>query len=75
MYGDDVTASHIWVNQGTYVVKVKAKDTSDIESVWSDPLGVSMPKSKSYNIRDFLICFLDDHPLMFPILKQILGLN
>jgi len=45
--GDPVTTSHTWPNQGSYAVKVKAKDTSDVESVWSDPLSVSMPKSKT----------------------------
>jgi len=43
--GDPITASHIWSNQGAYAVKVKAKDTSDAESVWSDPLPITMPKN------------------------------
>jgi len=46
--GDLVYTSHVWSNQGTYAVKVKAKDTSDAESVWSDPLSISMPKNKLY---------------------------
>ena len=41
--GDPVTISHIWSAQGTYAIKVKAKDTYGLESVWSDPLPVSMP--------------------------------
>jgi len=47
--GDPVTTSHIWSSKGTYAVKVKAKDTSDEESIWSDPLSVTMPKTKSIN--------------------------
>lgn len=46
--GETVTASHTWTTQGTYPVKVKAKDSNDLESVWSDPLPVSMPKSKFF---------------------------
>lgn len=44
--GDTVSASHIWSAQGSYAVKVKAKDTSDVESIWSDPLAVSMPYAR-----------------------------
>jgi hypothetical protein len=55
--GDPVTTSHIWSNQGTYAVKVKAKDTSDAESVWSDPLSVSMPKNKRYVPSGIILAF------------------
>jgi len=71
--GDPVTTSNTWSNQGTYAVKVKAKDTSDAESVWSDPLSVSMPKNKAIN-NPFLT-FLENHPHMFPLLRQLLELQ
>ena len=53
--GDIVSASHIWTSEGSFSVKVKAKDdpngdgdlSDGLESVWSDPLPVSMPKLKS----------------------------
>ena len=35
--------SHIWSTEGSYSVKVKAKDTSGLESPWSDPLPITMP--------------------------------
>jgi len=41
--GDPVSSLHIWSAQGSYSVRVKAKDTSDAESMWSDPLAISMP--------------------------------
>ena len=49
--GQSVSASHIWSNQGSYVIKVKAIDdpngdgdiSDGIESVWSDPLPITMP--------------------------------
>ena len=44
--GATASATHSWTSQGSYQIKVKAKDTSDTESVWSDPLAVSMPKQK-----------------------------
>lgn len=40
-------ASHNWTDEGTFEVKVKAMDIYGQESEWSDPLVVSMPKSKT----------------------------
>ena len=69
--GDPVTVSHIFPSQGSYSVKVKAKDTNSDESVFSDPLSVSMPKNKPYLNRPILN-FLQQHPYLFPILRQLL---
>ncbi len=44
--GQMVTMSHIWDTKGSFQVKVKAKDSQGLESVWSDPLPITMPKSK-----------------------------
>ena len=40
--GVQVTMSHSWNTSGTYLVKVKAKDTYDAESDWSIPLAVEI---------------------------------
>jgi len=48
--GDTVTASHVWSIQGSYAIKAKAKDEHDVESVWSDPLPISMPKSLRFSV-------------------------
>jgi len=67
--GQTVIASHVWSIQGTFSVKVKAKDIHEVESVWSDPLAVSMPRSKTIN-----------HPLLnmlfekFPLFQRLLKL-
>jgi hypothetical protein len=53
--GESVTMSNIWVKKGSYDIRVKAKDdpnhdgdpSDGIESDWSDPLKVSMPKISS----------------------------
>jgi hypothetical protein len=68
--GDNVSASHIWSNRGTYQIKVKAKDdpngdgdlSDGQESIWSQSLPIIMPKSKTVlgNIFEKM-----------PILKQI----
>ncbi|RLF30793.1 MAG: hypothetical protein DRJ99_01480 [Thermoplasmata archaeon] len=51
--GQTVGASHTWSEKGSYDIKVKAKDTNDAESDWSDPLPITMPKNKGspFNIN------------------------
>ncbi len=68
--GDAAVASHIWNNDGTFPVKVKAKDASDAESVWSDPLSVSMPKNKG--IKNTFFDFLQQYPGIFEFIQRIL---
>ncbi len=52
--GDIGTASHVWTAKGSFAIRVKAKDTSGTESVWSDPLPVSMPKTYENPFQQFL---------------------
>lgn len=49
--GQIASMSHIWNTQGSYSIKVKAKDASGAESVWSDPLPVSMPHVHNNDLR------------------------
>ena len=68
--GEICEASHCWDEKGTYLIKVKARDKCGIESPWSDPLSLSIPKNKA--ISSLLFRFLENHPRMFPILRYIL---
>jgi len=43
--GEICETSHIWDEEGSYSIKVKAKDENGIESPWSDPLSITMPKN------------------------------
>jgi hypothetical protein len=70
--GNVCEASHTWTNKGTYQIQVKAKDSQDCETTWSDPLPVSMPKSKSVNLLH--ITFLQRLVNRFPFLEQLLDL-
>jgi PKD repeat protein len=45
--GDPCSGSHTWNDEDTFDIKVKARDSYEEESEWSDPLSVSMPKGKS----------------------------
>lgn len=60
-------ASHQWPEEGTYLIRVKARDEEDHKSEWSDPLGVTMPLNKGWksnvlwmldNVKGFFSFFL-----------------
>jgi parallel beta-helix repeat protein len=71
--GDNITIAHIWLTQGNFPIKVKAKDIYGHETVWSDPLVVTMPKSYIYNpIIQILLRIFQHFPLFEKILNQIL---
>ncbi len=70
--GVKVDIRYTWSDEGNYEIKVKAKDISDAESVWSDPLSVSMPKAKIYNpMIQLLIRTIQRFPMFEKILNQI----
>lgn len=46
--GQTASVSHSWTVRGSYPVRVRTKDVFDAESVWSDPLQVSMPKTHNH---------------------------
>jgi len=54
--GEEITVEHTWIEEGTFNVKVKAKDIYGTESDWSDPLSVSMPR---ISIRNSFALFLE----------------
>jgi Peptidase family C25/PKD domain len=67
--GETANAPHIWEEKGNYEIKVKAKDEYGLESEWSDPLPINMPKNKAINTQ--FLQFLDNHPHLFPLLRQL----
>ena len=70
--GEEVKKTHSWSEKGTFFVRAKAKDLNDEESGWTT-LEINMPKSKPY-INQWLFRFLENHPRMFPLLRQILNI-
>ena len=68
--GDTASADKKWKTQGSFSVKVIAKDENGVIGEWSDPLSVAIPKSKVI-YRPF-IHFLETHPNMFPLLRLLL---
>jgi len=70
--GVEATITHTWSKQGTYTVKVKAKDIPGAESDWGT-LTVVMPTEYRFSIQIFLQHLFDMFPHIFPILRQLLG--
>jgi hypothetical protein len=67
--GQSCEENHSYTKRGSYSIRVKAKDSNNYESGWSEPLPVSMPKFKGFQIT--LIEILNNYPNLFPILRLI----
>ncbi len=65
-------ANHSWEIKGEYNIKVKAKDSYERESEWSDPLSVTMPRAITYN--SLLMKLLERFPHVFSILRHLMKL-
>jgi len=70
--GQPCYVQHSWDEEDTYQIKVKSRDRCYAESPWSDPLSVSMPRNRALQMP--FLQFLEQHPNMFPILRQLLQL-
>jgi len=68
--GTIASESHIWNAEGTFHIKVKAKDSFDAESLWGT-LDVSMPKNRI--LHNSLFSWFINHFLILQMLLQKLG--
>jgi len=65
--GETVEIEYIWRETGIYNITARVMDVYGEWSDWSDPLVVSMPKIKSYNIiPKILIWLLESFPFLQP---------
>lgn len=71
--GATASGQKSWSEKGTYSVKVKAKDTNGDESAWSEPLEITLPRSRGVTGMFFLRLF-ERFPNAFPMLRHLLGL-
>jgi hypothetical protein len=62
--GQFCNVSHIWNAKGSFQVKVKAKDDVGEESVWSDPLPISMPRTRHFSLWN-------THPLLQELVEKL----
>ncbi len=74
--GEIVSESHTWNAQGDFNIKVKAQDEYGEESLWSDPLVVSMPKDRVINrsILQLLENLLQRFPALFQLFQRFLNI-
>lgn len=70
--GEKLSINHTWKSDGEYLIKVKSIDQYGAESEWTT-LEVSMPKNKIIKTNQLFLYFLESHPHLFLMLRQILS--
>ena len=68
----NITTSHTWTEMGNYEIRVKARNSQGLESDWSDPLPVTMPRNRLLT-NIFFMRLLERFPNAFPLLRHLLG--
>jgi len=69
---EEITRSHTWDDEGTYIIRAKAKDIFDAEGEWGT-LEVTMPVNQQYPFP-LLQRFLERVSNAFPIFRHLLGI-
>jgi hypothetical protein len=69
--GQEITLSHIWHEQDTYLIRAKAKDVFGEESGWAY-LEVTMPLNQQIPRYPILELFKDRFPIIYHIIVNIL---
>ncbi|UCF12802.1 MAG: hypothetical protein JSW06_00720 [Thermoplasmatales archaeon] len=71
--GTIVPLNYSWRRRGTYIIRAQAIDVYGAESDWGY-LEVTMPMNQQTTFSSWwFMRFLQSHPRMFPILRQLLG--
>jgi len=71
--GKEVTLSHKWSQQKTYIIKCKTRDPYGAESDWAE-FEVEIPRNKAVNFNfNLLSWLLERFPNAFSLLRYILG--
>jgi hypothetical protein len=71
--GDTCEASHAWTEKDDYDISVMSKDSNGGESEWSDPLSISIPRTRAYH-DSLLLRILERFPSVYQFIQQLLGL-
>ena len=67
--GETCEAQFTWDKSGSYMIKVKAKNSNGVQSQWSDPLPITMPYSYNKLTLSFLELLSDRFPYVFSIFR------
>jgi hypothetical protein len=76
--GNTAEVSYTWTEKGEYEIRVKAKDEHGVQSEWSDPLQISLTKTKitSYEIiNNFIEKLLNNVPMLEEFIQIIVELK
>ena len=69
--GEEITLSHCWETEGTYIIVAKVRDVyGDVSE--SKSLEITIPRNRATIINSFLLNFLNNFPRLFSIFKNIL---
>lgn len=71
--GTTIKRNHTWNELGKYSIKVKARDVHDDESLWSNPLSVTIPKNKQ-STRSSFFSYIERFICRFPLMNQLIFL-
>jgi hypothetical protein len=71
--GATASAKKTYTVEGSFQIKVVAKDSHGKLSVWSDPLAISMPLIYEQPLMHFLERLFEQFPHAFPLLRLLLG--
>ena len=69
--GDTISTTHTYSKSGNFQIRVKAKDTNDLETDWSETHMIQITKGKSANTPFLRI--LQSFPNLYNFLKIFLG--
>ncbi len=67
--GEIACADHIWEEKGSYDIIVKAKNEDEMQSEWSDPLSVTMPRSRLMSLN-----IMENFQRLLPLLRYLFGM-
>jgi parallel beta-helix repeat protein len=69
--GTDASESHTW-STGVYDIRVKAKDTRGLETNWSDPFRITIPRNK--DTHQFFLQIFERYLDRFPLIKYFFNI-
>ena len=67
--GQTACTNHTWNKKGFYEIRVKAKNYHELQSEWSDPLSVTMPRS-----RLLFVDILEKFPRLIQLFSYFFGM-
>ncbi len=70
--GAEASTTHSWNEQGSYTVKIKAKDIVGDDSDWGT-MDITMPFEYRFSLQTFLNHLFEMFPHMFPVLRHLVG--